>query len=126
MEDNLQDENKEYKIPYGCDIKEGLIMKLEQIDNQIYHLMQSNDYMQQETENTQDNDEATIREYKDYIKENEDLILDKKNEVIKIVSAFIKAGTNIQKEVYPKMIYKSYYMPGFQDDHVADIIIDNA
>ena len=29
MEDNLQDENKDYKIPYGCDIKEGLIMKLE-------------------------------------------------------------------------------------------------
>ena len=78
--------------------------------------------MQQETENTEENDKSTIREYKEYIKENEDLILDKKNEVIKIVSAFIKAGTNINKEVYPKMIYKSYYMPGFPDDHVGDII----
>ena len=82
--------------------------------------MQSNDYMLQETLNKEDNDDATISEYKEYIKENEDLILDKKNEIIKIITAFIKAGTNVQKEVYSKMIYKSYYMPGFTNDHVAD------
>ena len=73
-------------------------------------------------ENTTDNSLQEIYEYKDYIKENEDLILNKKNEIIKIISAFIKAGSNIERDVFPKMKYRSYYMPGFEKSHIADPI----
>ena len=53
---------------------------------------------------------------RDYIKENEDLILDKKNQLLKILNAFMKAGTDLSKEVYPRMKYKGLYLPEFQNE----------
>jgi hypothetical protein len=52
-----------------------------------------------------------------YIKENEDIILNKKNEIIKIMNAFMKAGTDLDKEIIPKMKYKNYYMPSGESKH---------
>ena len=31
----------------------------------------------------------------------------------------MKAGTNLKEEVYPKMKYKSLYLPEFENDHVC-------
>ena len=49
----------------------------------------------------------------EYVKENEDLILDKKNQLLKILNAFMKAGTDLSKEVYPRMKFKGLYLPEF-------------
>jgi len=57
---------------------------------------------------------ALKQEYGEYIKENEDLICDKKNEVVKILQAFVKAGTNLDRDVLPKMKYRALYIPEFK------------
>jgi len=36
----------------------------------------------------------------------------------------MKAGTNLEKEVYPKMKYKGLYMPEFANDHICDTKLD--
>ena len=53
------------------------------------------------------------KEYGEYISENADIILNKKNQVIKILNAFIKAGSNLDRDVFPKLKYKHEYIPGF-------------
>ena len=42
----------------NCNVKEKLIMKLEEIDNKLMHLIESNEYMKKEVEETNDQDEA--------------------------------------------------------------------
>ena len=53
------------------------------------------------------------REYSEYVKENEEVIDTKKNMVIKILNAFLKAGSNLDRDVFPKLKYKHEYIPGF-------------
>jgi hypothetical protein len=36
------------------------------------------------------------------------------------MNAFIKAGTNLEKEIYPSLKYKGLYMPEFAGDHICD------
>ena len=36
------------------------------------------------------------------------------------MQAFIKAGTNLERDIYPKMKYKGMYMPQFESDHAID------
>ena len=110
-------------VPSSCDQKEALIMKLEEIDNKIYHLNRSNKYLLEEIKKMEDGTqidsdddagEETIQEYKDVITENEDVILDQKSMVYRIVSAFIRAGVNLQKEIYPKLKNKHLYLVEFE------------
>ena len=106
-------------------------MKLEELDNRIYHLLQSNKYFKQELEEGPDDDEdedlderaklqkiiersALREEYGEYIKENDDLINDKKNEVLRILQAFVKAGTNLDRDVLPKLKHRALYIPEFK------------
>ena len=56
------------------------------------------------------------KEYKEYIKENADLIQTKKDTVIRILNAFIKAGTNMEKFVFPRMQHRSSYIPDFEEN----------
>ena len=55
------------------------------------------------------------KEYQEYIKENADLVCTKKDTVIRILNAFMKAGTNLDKEVFPRMQHRSSYIPGFSE-----------
>ena len=34
----------------------------------------------------------------------------RKDDVIKIINAFMKAGTNLDTDVFPKMLHKNLYM----------------
>ena len=48
----------------------------------------------------------------DYIAENEALIIKTKDEILKILNAFMKAGIDIDKEgVLMKMVHRDMYMP---------------
>lgn len=98
-------------IPETCDVKESLINKLEELDNKIYHLLRSNKYFEEEMQNPENQeDPEVIQEFKDFKKENDDIILNSKDQIIRIMNAFIKAGTNIERDIYPKMKYRSMYM----------------
>ena len=109
----------EVDIPHDCNVKEALLYKIEDIDEKINHLLQSNAFFEQEIKDNQDDEEYRI-ELKQYIKENQDLILDKKNQLLKILNAFMKAGTDLSKEVYPRMKFKGLYLPEFENDHICD------
>ena len=115
-------------IPETCDVKDALILKLEEIDNKIYHLINSNKYFKEEIQATKDkpedyeDPEADREEYIEYIKENEGVINNFKDQIIRIMNAFLKAGTNVDRDVYPKMKYKGLYMPEFQNEHACDHI----
>lgn len=49
-------------------------------------------------------------DYKSYIKENNDIIIRTKDEIWRILSAFLKAGMNLDKDVYPKLKHKDLYL----------------
>jgi hypothetical protein len=104
-------EDGEVDIPESVNVKECLLAKLEEIDFKINHLYESNKFFLSEMEEAETKDEKD--EFVEYIKENEDLVLDKKNQVIKICNAFMKAGINLELDVYPKLKYKSLYLPEF-------------
>jgi hypothetical protein len=38
---------------------------------------------------------------------------------MRILSAFLKAGTNLGRDIYPKLKNKALYLPEFQDHHSA-------
>ena len=129
---NENGDEEEIQIPASCDVKEALIVKLEELDNQIHHLLESNQYFEsglaEARVNGVDEEEYDSyadmeKEYAEYIKENAELICNKKNQVIRILNAFIKAGSNLDRDVFPKLKYKSEYIPGFADgskkDHYA-------
>ena len=109
---------EDVEIPATCDVKETLIDKLEELDNKIYHLLESNKYLQEEIKDTETKQE--VEEYKVFIAENQDVILNLKNQMLRILNAFMKAGTNLEKEIYPKLKYKGLYMPEFANDHICD------
>lgn len=115
-------DDEEIQIPASCDVKEALIVKLEELDNQIHHLLDSNKFFESTLSDAKVNgvDEEEYdsyadmeKEYAEYIKENAELVCDKKNTVIRILNAFIKAGSNLDRDVFPKLKYKSEYIPGF-------------
>jgi hypothetical protein len=109
----------EVDIPQDCNVKEALIYKLEDIDEKINHLLNSNAFFEKEISENPDDEEYAV-EMREYIKENQDVILDKKNQLLKIINAFMKAGTDLSKEVYPRMKYKGLYLPEFENDHICD------
>ena len=84
-------------------MKDALIVKLVELDTKLYHLYTSNQYLKQEAQEAEDQAEAN--EYLEFVKENEEVITDKKGEVLKILTAFMKAGTDIERDIYPKMKY---------------------
>jgi len=63
---------------------------------------------------------AEIEEFRGFIAENEDVILNLKNQMLRMLNAFMKAGTNLEKEIYPKLKYKGLYMPEFSSEHICD------
>ena len=67
----------EVEIPATCDVKEALVDKLEECDNKIYHLIASNKYLKEEIKDPENKDE--VEEYRGFIAENEDVILNHKN-----------------------------------------------
>ena len=44
----VEDDGVEVAIPSTCDVKEALVLKLEEIDNKIFHLVRSNKYLKAE------------------------------------------------------------------------------
>ena len=44
----VEDDGTEVAIPSTCDVKEALVVKLEEIDNKIFHLLNSNQYLKDE------------------------------------------------------------------------------
>ena len=59
---NAGDKYDEVDIPATCDVKESLIAKLEECDNKIYHLLESNKYLVEECQDPNNKDE--VEEYK--------------------------------------------------------------
>lgn len=90
------------ELPHSCDVKEQLIAKLEELDNKIYQLMKSNRIIEEDMKDDAD--------YKYYIKENNEIIIRSKDEIWRILTAFIKAAMNLDKDVYPKLKYRNLYM----------------
>ena len=109
MEPNEVDENGDYRVPKTCDMQEALMMKLEELDSKIAKLVESNLYLLDEIK-TETNKE-TIHEYQAYIRENEKIIGNRKGDVSKILSAFIKAKLDIDKIVLPKLKNRHLYLP---------------
>ena len=70
----VEDNGDEIAIPSTCDVKEALVVKLEEIDNKIYHLINSNQYLKDEILE----DPESAEEYEEVIKENEEVILNLK------------------------------------------------
>ena len=84
---------------------------LEVLDNKIYHLIRSNKEMQEERQQAiEDDDYELAQEWADFITENDGVIIKQKDTIIKILTQFLKVGTNLEKEIYPKMKYRSLYM----------------
>jgi len=52
-----------------------------------------------------------ITEYEEYVKNNDRVLGRFKDQSLRIVGAFIKAGANLERDVYPYMKYKALYMP---------------
>ena len=40
------------------------------------------------------------------------------------MNAFMNAGSNIDRDIYPRLKYKGLYMPEFEKDHAIDGIIN--
>ena len=78
-DDPKEEEEEEIQIPHSCDIKDALILKLEEIDNQIHHLLDSNRYFESEISEAKVNGvdqeqygsyEDMKKEYSEYLNEN--------------------------------------------------------
>ena len=96
-------EEEEVPLPNTCDIKEALIVKLEELDTKIFMLLKSNKII---AEDLRDDPEMP-----EYLKENEGIIMKTKDEILKILNAFMKAGIDLDKEgVLMKMPHRGLYM----------------
>ena len=90
--------------------------KLQDIDKKIRNLVRSTQYFKDEIAQftRRDNSEdktALITEYEEYIKNNNQILKRFKDQSFRIVSAFVKAGANLEKDIYPLMKHKALYMP---------------
>ena len=45
--------------------------------------------------------------------------MNQKQTIIKIITSFLKAGTNVERDIYPKMKYRSLYMNDKQFEEVG-------
>ena len=107
-----QDEDDEVPLPNTCDVKEQLIEKLQELDHKIYMLIKSNKVIAE--------DLADDPEVGNYISENEGIIMKTKDEIIRILVAFLKVGIDIDKdEVLSKMQHRLLYMPPEDDKKVV-------
>ena len=107
-----QDEDDEVPLPNTCDVKEQLIEKLQELDHKIYMLIKSNKVIAE--------DLADDPEVGNYISENEGIIMKTKDEIIRILVAFLKVGIDIDKdEVLSKMQHRHLYMPPEDDKKVV-------
>ncbi len=77
----------EVPLPQTCDIKEALINKLVELDNKIYMLMKSNKAITEEM--------ADDPDFESYLEENNLIIVRTKDEILKILNAFLQAGIDI-------------------------------
>ena len=101
-------ENLEVPLPQTCDVKEALIVKLQELDTKIYMLEKSNKEIIEEL--------ADDPEVEEYIGENKGIIVRTKDEILRILNAFMQAGIDIDKEnVLTKMVHRHLYMPDDSD-----------
>ena len=118
QKDNILSPEEEEMLGGNCNLKEKLILVLEDLDNKIFMLIKSNMYFKSEIKDSTNLME--ISEYRDYIEENEGVIIGKKDKIIRIITAFLKAGTNVDSEIYPKMPHRHLYMQMGEKDHQCD------
>ncbi len=71
----------EVPLPQTCDIKEALINKLVELDTKIYMLVKSNKAITDEL--------ADDPELPSYLEENNQIIVRTKDEILKILNAFL-------------------------------------
>ncbi len=83
MEEEIkgEGENMEVPLPQTCDIKEALINKLVELDTKIYMLVKSNKAITDEL--------ADDPELSSYLEENNQIIVRTKDEILKILNAFL-------------------------------------
>ena len=94
----------EVPLPQTCDIKEALINKLVELDTKIYMLIKSNKAITEEM--------ADDPDIESYLEENNSIIVRTKDEILKILNAFLQAGIDIdQQHVLDKMTHRLLYMP---------------
>ena len=90
---SLEDDDGDVRLPQTCDVKEALILKLQELDKKVYMLLKSNKSIEKEMK-------GTDPDWYQYISENADLILRTKDEIARIIRAFLKVGVDLDKEVY--------------------------
>ncbi len=83
-------ENLEVPLPQTCDVKEALIVKLQELDVKVYMLIKSNKQIREEL--------GEDPEMETYIEENDKIIVRTKDEILRILNAFLAAGIDIDKE----------------------------
>ena len=84
-------------------------MKLQELDTKIYMLMKSNKVIKE--------DLAEDPDLPSYLEENNSIIVRTKDEILKILNAFLLAGIDIDKEnVLSKMTNRHLYMPADIDE----------
>ena len=94
----------EVPLPQTCDVKEALIVKLQELDTKIYMLLKSNKVMRDDLGD--DPDLAS------FLEENDSIIVRTKDEILRILNAFLQAGVDLDKEnVLSKMTNRHLYMP---------------
>ena len=83
MEEEIkgEGENMDVPLPQTCDIKEALINKLVELDTKIYMLVKSNKAITDEL--------ADDPELSSYLEENNQIIVRTKDEILKILNAFL-------------------------------------
>ena len=85
-------------------MKEALINKLVELDTKIYMLVKSNKAIREEMHDDPD--------VESYVEENEQIIVRTKDEILKILNAFLQAGIDIDgQHVLEKMTHRLLYMP---------------
>ncbi|CDW79039.1 UNKNOWN [Stylonychia lemnae] len=90
------------QLPQTCDVKEQLILKMQQLDMKIFQLIKSNKEIMKEL--------ADDPEMPEYIQENEGIIIKSKDDLILILNAFIKSGIDLDKEVLPQLEHKNLWL----------------
>ena len=99
----------EVPLPQTCDVKDALIVKLQELDTKIFMLLKSNKAIKEEL--------ADDPDLPSYLEENEAIIVRTKDEILKILNAFLQAGVDLDKEnVLSKMTNRHLYMPADIDE----------
>ena len=97
------------QLPQTCDVKEVLIQQLQQLDVKVFQLDKSNRLIREELHDDP--------EMEGYLAENEAIIARSKHEILGILSAFTKAGVDVEKEVYPGLKHRQLWMGGSKENN---------